>query len=82
MWKTLVGKFQPLPASSSDSHNERDLEKSWDERDTTGVSGMPENATTQAELSQYLRDRQFQVALQSFTSIFGRQVSGQLVAER
>ncbi|KAG0040780.1 hypothetical protein BGZ82_009762 [Podila clonocystis] len=125
MWKTLVGKFQPLPASSSDSHNERDLEKSWDERDTTGVSGMPENATTQAELSQYvmllntnehgreyartttnglisnrgndelraaffacmeadqeeLRDRQFQVALQSFTSIFGRQVSGHLVAE-
>lgn len=49
-----MGKFQPLPASSSDSHNERDLEKSWDERDTTGVSGMPENATTQAELSQYV----------------------------
>ncbi|KAG0346054.1 hypothetical protein BG004_002567, partial [Podila humilis] len=77
------------------AHSERDLERSWDERDTTGVSGMPENATTQAELSQLraaffacmeadqeeLRDRQFQVALQSFTSIFGRQVSGQLVAE-
>ncbi|KAF8937566.1 hypothetical protein BGZ58_002479 [Dissophora ornata] len=52
MWKTLVGKFQPLPATSyNDSQNERDLEKSWDERDTTGVAGMPENATSQAELA-------------------------------
>ncbi|KAF9158477.1 hypothetical protein BGX21_000971, partial [Mortierella sp. AD011] len=50
MWKHLVGKFQPLPASSyNDSHAE-DLEKFWDERDTTGVAGMPENVTSQAEL--------------------------------
>ncbi|KAI1299170.1 hypothetical protein EDD11_006490 [Mortierella claussenii] len=96
MWKTLVGKFQPLPASSyHDAQNERDLERSWDERDTTGVAGMPENATSQAELAQLRaaffacmeaeqdqqRNRQFQVALQQFASIFGRQVSGQLVAE-
>ncbi|KAF9176558.1 hypothetical protein BGZ49_006159, partial [Haplosporangium sp. Z 27] len=55
MWKTLVGKFQPLPVSSyNDPQNERDLEKCWDERDTTGVAGMPENATSQAELIQYV----------------------------
>ncbi|KAF9097031.1 hypothetical protein BGX23_009949 [Mortierella sp. AD031] len=53
MWKTLVGKFQPLPASSyGDGQNERDLERSWDERDTTGLTGVPENATSSAELAQ------------------------------
>ena len=55
MWKTLVGKFQPLPASSyNDSNNERDLERTWDERDTTGLAGIPENATSQEELQQYV----------------------------
>ncbi|KAF9117002.1 hypothetical protein BGX27_007056 [Mortierella sp. AM989] len=55
MWKTLVGKFQPLPVSSyNDSQIERDLEMCWDERDTTGVAGMPENATSQTELTQYV----------------------------
>ncbi|KAF9180715.1 hypothetical protein BGZ50_006032 [Haplosporangium sp. Z 11] len=96
MWKTLVGKFQPLPASAyNDSQSERDLERSWDERDTTGMPGIPENATSQAELTQLReaffacmeaeqdqkRNAQFQVALQLFASIFGRQVSGQLVSE-
>jgi hypothetical protein len=54
MWKTLVGKFQPLPASSYlDSQTERDLENSWDERDSTGVAGaVPENATSHAQLAQ------------------------------
>ncbi|KAG0198495.1 hypothetical protein BGX28_008049 [Mortierella sp. GBA30] len=56
MWKTLVGKFQPLPASSyNDTQNERDLERTWDERDTTGLAAIPENATSQADLRQ-LRD--------------------------
>ena len=56
MWKTLVGKFQPLPASSyPDSQTERDLENSWDERDTAGVPGtVPENATSHAQLAQYV----------------------------
>jgi hypothetical protein len=54
MWKTLVGKFQPLPASSYAEQNERDLERSWDERDTTGLTGVPENATSPAELAQYV----------------------------
>ncbi|KAF9538456.1 hypothetical protein EC957_006732 [Mortierella hygrophila] len=52
MWKTLVGKFQPLPASSYADQNERDLERSWDERDTTGLTGVPDNATSPAELGQ------------------------------
>ncbi|KAG0246653.1 hypothetical protein BGX31_011191 [Mortierella sp. GBA43] len=96
MWKTLVGKFQPPPVSLySDPQIDQDLESSWDERDTTGATGMPENAASQAELTQLRsvffacmeadedqRNRQFQVALQLFTSIFGRQVSGQLVTER
>ncbi|KAG0046041.1 hypothetical protein BGZ83_008753 [Gryganskiella cystojenkinii] len=97
MWKTLVGKFQPLPASSySDSQTERDLENSWDERDTAGVAGaVPENATSHAQLAQLRaaffacmesdqeqqRNRQLQTALQLFASIFGRQVSGQQVSE-
>lgn len=54
MWKTLVGKFQPLPASSYADQNERDLERSWDERDTTGLTGVPDNATSPAELAQYV----------------------------
>ncbi|KAG0075751.1 hypothetical protein BGZ90_009531, partial [Linnemannia elongata] len=95
MWKTLVGKFQPLPASSYADQNERDLERSWDERDTTGLTGVPDNATSPAELAQLRsaffacmeaeddkkRNAQFQAALQLFASIFGRQVSGHLVTE-
>ncbi|KAF9963028.1 WD repeat and FYVE domain-containing protein 3, partial [Modicella reniformis] len=120
MWRTFVGKFQPLPVPTHhEPQNEQDLESSWDERDTTGIAGMSENATSQVELTKirdmrkaYIqskgqenldepplyfrpaspllawhrqsdeqRTRQFQIALQLFTSIFGRQVSGQLVTE-
>jgi hypothetical protein len=55
MWKTLVGKFQPPPVSLySDPQIDQELESSWDERDTTGATGMPENAASQAELTQYV----------------------------
>ncbi|KAG0255863.1 hypothetical protein DFQ27_006020 [Actinomortierella ambigua] len=94
MWKTLVGKFQPLP-SSSPTDGQHDLEYNWDERDTTGGTTVSDNGALQEERAllratffrcmeadnEEERARQFQVSLQLFVSIFGRQVSGQLISE-
>ncbi|KAG0276853.1 hypothetical protein BGZ95_006955 [Linnemannia exigua] len=73
MWKTLVGKFQPLPASSYADQNERDLERSWDERDTTGLTGVPENATSPTELA-HIHD------VKAFTAMASAQLVNAILA--
>ncbi|KAF9901263.1 hypothetical protein EC991_006368 [Linnemannia zychae] len=73
MWKTLVGKFQPLPASSYADQNERDLERSWDERDTTGLTSVPENATSPTELA-HIHD------VKAFTAMASAQLVNAILA--
>jgi len=76
MWKTLVGKFQPLPAAPyTDPQNEQDLESFW--RDTTGGTVISENAASQAELTQYVYSTTFSSLLLYVSSQQGCLSKGQ-----